>query len=192
MSDVSKNPLEEFTELYGQIKDKFAELPAVLSKLSSFSDEITKENSELKSKLKEIEEKFTKLKAEYEAKEANISEAVQNAEKYKTQLQDVEKQLAGLRTMYEELAQEMAADIEIKDLLAIYTLLFEKVFAADPVIKILILLQGVDKEEWTRDELVKTTNYTPAAVIRAIHDLRNHDIVETDESATKVKLIRSP
>lgn len=190
MSDINKNPLEEFTELYGQIKDKFEELPAILSKLSGFSEEITKENSELKSKLKEIEEKFTRLKAEYEVKDASIDAAVKSADKYKTQLEDVEQQLAGLRRMYEELAQEMAADIEIKDLLAIYTLLFEKVFAADPVIKILILLQGVKKDQWSRDELVKTTGYSPAAVIRALHDLRNNDIIETDDSATTVKLIK--
>ena len=190
MSDINKNPLEEFTELYGQIKDKFEELPAILSKLSGFSEEITKENSELKSKLKEIEEKFTRLKAEYEVKDASIDAAVKSADKYKTQLEDVEQQLAGLRRMYEELAQEMAADIEIKDLLAIYTLLFEKVFAADPVIKILILLQGVKKDQWSRDELVKTTGYSPAAVIRALYDLRNNDIIETDDSATTVKLIK--
>ncbi len=92
--------------------------------------------------------------------------------------------------MYEEMTQERSKDLEIQELLAIYTVLFEKVFAANPHTKILLLLQGVDKEIWTRDELVKTTNFTPAAIIKALHDLRNNDIVELDESATEVKLIQ--
>lgn len=190
MEDTTKTPLEEFIELYSHIKDKFAELPTVLTKLSSFSDDIVKENSGLKSKLKEIENKFTKLKTEYETKDQSIEEALKEANQYKVKFESVEDQMKGLRKMYEEMAQERAEDIDIQDLLAIYTVLFEKVFAANPHTKILLLLQGVDKEEWTRDELVKTTGFTPAAIIRSLHDLRNSGIVETDDSATKVKLIK--
>ena len=190
MEDTTKTPLEEFTELYSHIKDKFAELPTALTKLSSYSDEIVKENSDLKSKLKEIEDKFTKLKAEYETKDNSVEEALKEANQYKVKFESVEDQMKGLREMYEEMAQEKAEDIDIQDLLAIYTVLFEKVFAANPHTKILLLLQGVNKEEWTRDELVKTTGFTPAAIIRSLHDLRNSGIVETDDSATKVKLIK--
>jgi len=190
MEDTTKTPLEEFIELYSHIKDRFAELPTVLTKLSSYSDDIVKENSDLKSKLKEIEEKITKLKAEYETKDQSIEEALKEANQYRVKFESVEDQMKGLRKMYEEMAQERAEDIEIQDLLAIYTVLFEKVFAANPHTKILLLLQGVNKEEWTRDELVKTTGFTPAAIIRSLHDLRNSGIVETDDSATKVKLIK--
>lgn len=190
MEDTSKTPLEEFTELYSHIKDKFAELPTVLTKLSSYSDNIVKENSDLKSKLKETEDKFTKLKAEYETKDNSVEDALKEANQYKVKFERVEDQMKGLRKMYEEMAQEKAEDIEIQDLLAIYTVLFENVFAANPHTKILLLLQGVNKEEWTRDELVKTTGFTPAAIIRSLHDLRNSGIVETDDSATKVKLIK--
>ena len=92
MSEINKNPLEEFSELYAQIKDKFAELPAVLSKLSAYSNEIVSENKSLKAKLKEIEEKFTSLKTEYETKATNVDKAVQEAADYKTQLESVENQ----------------------------------------------------------------------------------------------------
>lgn len=190
MEGTTKTPLEEFIELYSHIKDKFAELPTVLTKLSSYSDDIVKENTDLKSKLKEIEDKFTKLKEEYETKDNSIDEALKEANQYKVKFERVEDQMKGLRRMYEEMAQEKAEDIEIQDLLAIYTVLFENVFAANPHTKILLLLQGVNKEEWTRDELVKTTGFTPAAIIRSLHDLRNSGIVETDDSATKVKLIK--
>lgn len=190
MEGTTKTPLEEFIELYSQIKDKFAELPTVLTKLSSYSDDIIKENSDLKSKLKDIEEKFSKLKKEYETKDNSIEDALKEANQYKIKFESVEEQMKGLRKIYEEMAQERAEDIEIQDLLAIYTVLFEKVFAANPHTKILLLLQGVDKEEWTRDELVKTTGFSPAAIIKSLHDLRNNDIVETDDSATKVKLIK--
>ena len=190
MEGTTKTPLEEFIELYSHIKDKFAELPTVLTKLSSYYDEIVKENTDLKSKLKEIEEKFSKLKKEYEAKDNSIEDALKEANQYKIKFESVEEQMKGLRKIYEEMAQERAEDIEIQDLLAIYTVLFEKVFAANPHTKILLLLQGIDKEEWTRDELVKTTGFSPAAIIRSLHDLRNSGIVETDDSATKVKLIK--
>jgi DNA repair exonuclease SbcCD ATPase subunit len=197
MEGTSKTPLEEFIDLYAQIKDKFAELPEVLTKLSSYSDDIAKanndlksENNDLKSKLKEIEDKFTKLKTEYETKDQSVEEALKDANKYKRQLESVEEQMKGLREMYEEMAQERAEEIDIQDLLAIYTVLFEKVFAGNPHTKILLLFQGVDKEEWTRDEIVKTTGFSPAAIIRALHDLRNSELIETDDSATKAKLIK--
>jgi predicted RNase H-like nuclease (RuvC/YqgF family) len=191
MEATSKTPLEEFIELYSQIKDKFEKLPTVLSKLSNFSDDIVKENADLKTKLKEIDNKFTQLQDEYNTKDSKITDLQKEAENYKSQLQNVEEQMSGLRKMYEEMTQEREQEIDLQELLAIYTILFEKVFAANPHTKILLLLQGVaDKEEWTRDELVKTTGFTPAAIIRALHDLRNNGIVETDDSAQKVKLLQ--
>ena len=190
MSETQKTPLEEFIELYAHIKDKFAELPAVLTKLSSFSDDIVKENNELKTKLKDIEGKFTQLKQEYETKDSKAEEALKNAESYKSQLESVESQLSGLRKMYEEMAAERDEELDIQELLEIYTVLFEKVFAANPHTKILLLLRGVEKDEWSRDEIVKTTGFSPAAVIRALHDLRNVEILETDDSATTAKLIK--
>ena len=179
MEPETKTPLEEFVDLYSQIKDKFERLPSVLTKLSSYSDSIVKENKELKAKVKELEEKSTE-----------IEKLTKEAANYKNQLESVEDQMKGLREVYEEMTQERSKDLEIQELLAIYTVLFEKVFAANPHTKILLLLWGVDKEVWTRDELVKTTNFTPAAIIKALHDLRNNDIVELDESAQEVKLIQ--
>ncbi len=191
MEATGKTPLEEFIELYSQIKDKFEKLPSVLSKLSNFSDDIVKENADLKNRLKEIDNKFTQLQDEYNSKDGKVTGLQKEAAEYKAQLQSVEEQMSGLRKMYEEMTQERAQEIDLQELLAIYTILFEKVFAANPHTKILLLLQGVaDKEEWTRDELVKTTGFTPAAIIRALHDLRNNGIVETDDSAQKVKLLQ--
>lgn len=176
MEPSTKTPIEEFTELYSQIKDKFEQLPSILSKLSSY--------------VEEIEDKYNKLQTEFDTKESRISDAEKQAATYKAQLESVENQMKGLREMYEDLAQERAQDLEIQDLLAIYTVLFEQVFAADPHTKILLLLQGVDKEVWTRDEFVKTTGFTPAAIIKALHDLRNNDIIELNESATEAKLVK--
>ena len=94
------------------------------------------------------------------------------------------------RQMYEEVAQERAKDLDLQELMAIYSILFEQVFAANPHTKILLLLQGTDKETWTRDEITKTTGFSPAAVLKALHDLRNNGIIELDESGNTVKLIR--
>ena len=89
-----KTPLEEFVEVYGQIKDKFAELPSVLSKLLTQSGDITKENVELKSKLKEIETKFEQLQTEYSTKDTRLSDIEKQATEYKTQLEEVESQFS--------------------------------------------------------------------------------------------------
>lgn len=191
METSTKTPFDEFSELYAQIKDKLELLPSVLSKLTSYTDTIVKDNSELKVKLKEIDDKFNQLQSEYQSKDSKISEAEKLAAEYKSQLESVDNQMKGLRDMYEDLAQERAQDLEIQDLLAIYTVLFEQIFASDPLIKILLLLQGVDKEVWTRDEFVKTTGFTPAAIMKALHDLRNNEIIELNESATEARLIKS-
>ncbi|MCK5409789.1 MAG: hypothetical protein KAJ30_05940, partial [Candidatus Heimdallarchaeota archaeon] len=160
----------------------------ILTKLSNFSGDIVKENNELKDKLKDIDNKFQTLQIEYETKDSKISDVEKEAANYKRKLESVEEQMSGLREIYEEMAQERSKDIEIQDLLAIYAVLFEKVFAANPHTKILLLLQGVDKEVWTRDELVKTTGFAPAAILKALHDLRNNGIVDLDESAQEIKL----
>ncbi len=191
METSTKTPFDEFSELYAQIKDKLELLPSVLSKLTSYTDTIVKDNSELKVKLKEIDDKFNQLQSEYQSKDSKISDAEKLAAEYKSQLESVDNQMKGLRDMYEDLAQERAQDLEIQDLLAIYTVLFEQIFASDPLIKILLLLQGVDKEVWTRDEFVKTTGFTPAAIMKALHDLRNNEIIELNESATEARLIKS-
>ncbi len=184
-----KSPIEEFVDIYAKIKGDFEKLPAILTKLSNFSGDIVKENDDLKVKLKSIDEKFQTLQREYETKDSKISDVEREASRYKRKLESVEEQMSGLREIYEEMAQERSKDIEIQDLLAIYTVLFEKVFAANPHTKILLLLQGVDKEIWTRDELVKTTGFAPAAILKALHDLRNNGIVDLDESAKEIKLV---
>ncbi len=191
METSTKTPFDEFSELYAQIKDKLELLPSVLSKLTSYTDTIVKDNSELKVELKEIDDKFNQLQSEYQSKDSKISDAEKLAAEYKSQLESVDNQMKGLRDMYEDLAQERSQDLEIQDLLAIYTVLFEQIFASDPLIKILLLLQGVDKEVWTRDEFVKTTGFTPAAIMKALHDLRNNEIIELNESATEARLIKS-
>lgn len=188
MTAEEKSPIEEFVDIYAKIKSDFEKLPDILTKLSNFSGDIVKENNELKNKLKDIEEKIQTLQKEYETKDSKISDIEKESAKYKKKLESVEEQMSGLRDIYEEMAQERSKDMEIQDLLAIYTVLFEKVFAADPHTKILLLLLGVDKEVWTRDELVKTTGFTPAAILKALHDLRNNGIVDLDESAKEIKL----
>lgn len=188
MTTEEKSPMEEFVDIYAKIKGDFEKLPDILTKLSNFSGDIVKENNELKDKLKDIDNKFQTLQIEYETKDSKISDVEKEAAVYKRKLESVEEQMSGLREIYEEMAQERSKDMEIQDLLAIYTVLFEQVFAADPHTKILLLLQGVDKETWTRDELVKTTGFTPAAILKALHDLRNNGIVDLDESAQEVKL----
>ena len=53
--------------------------------------------------------------------------------------------------------------------------------------KMLFLLHG-DKAQMTRQELTQSSGFTPAAVLRSIHELRNAELVDYDEEKEVVTL----
>ncbi len=161
-------PLDSFKEAYSETKDFLERLPSLLEKLISYGETIKEENSNLKKELDTIQSELDSHKQHYG---------------------EVEEQMQKFREMYEEIAQEQAEELDIKKLLSIYSILFEQVFAANPHTKILLLLQSSSKKVWTRDELTKTTGFSPAAVLKSLHDLRNNNLIDLDEETNEIRLI---
>ncbi|MHA1115044.1 MAG: hypothetical protein K9W45_11880 [Candidatus Heimdallarchaeum aukensis] len=190
MTNLDSNTLKEFKELYFSIKDNFEQLPVLLLGLIEYAENLEKANKRYSKELKEKEAELEKLAIETKEKLEKVNELEQKNKEYEEKLNNLEESMSKFRTLYEELAAEKAKEMDIEELLAIYSILFENVFAANPHTKILLLLQGTDKEEWTRDEIVKTTGITPAAVMKALYDLRNNGIVDIAEDNKTVKLVQ--
>ncbi|MHA1303517.1 MAG: hypothetical protein ACTSQE_07785 [Candidatus Heimdallarchaeaceae archaeon] len=190
MVNKSSNPIKDFKDLFLPIKDQFEQLPILLLGLIDYSDNLVEENKKLQQSLEEKDAELEKIRKEVEGSTAKLEELTNKNKEYEEKLARVEESLSRFREMYDELATERVRDMDIEELLAIYSVLFENVFAANPHTKILLLLQGTDKEFWTRDEIVKTTGISPAAVLKALYDLRNNGIVMMDEDNQTVTLIQ--
>jgi len=190
MSNSDSSTLKEFKDLYFSIKDNFEQLPVLLLGLIEYTENLEKEREKYIKELKDKEAEIEKLSTETKEKLEKVNELEQKNKEYEEKLNNLEESMSKFRTMYEELAAEKAKEMDIEELLAIYSILFENVFAANPHTKILLLLQGTDKEEWTREEIVKTTGITPAAVMKALYDLRNNGIVDIAEDNKTVRLVQ--
>lgn len=190
MSTENETPFEKFKKLYDEAKNQVEQLPRTILEMLNHFEEMNKTNTDLKGRVKEIEEKFTTMQKEYETKQSSVTEMETELNDYKSQLQKVEEQMEGFRNMYEEMAQEQSKELDLQELMAIYSILFEQVFAANPHTKVMLLLQGTNKEIWTRNEITMTTGYSPAAILKTLHDLRNNGIIEMDESSNEIKLLR--
>lgn len=190
MSEPKPEIIAQFKEKYKIIKEELSNLPSMIDQLLEVAEKQAEENKTLQEKLQETEEKLAEMQEDYENNKTKLEELENELEKYKGDLEAVEEQMNKFRQLYEEVAQERAKELDLQELMQIYSILFEQVFAANPHTKILLLLQGTDKDTWTREEITKTTGFSAAAVLKALHDLRNNGIIELDESSNTVRLIR--
>ena len=190
MSTENKTPFEKFKKLYDDSKNQLEQLPKTILAMLNHFEEMNTTNTTLKGKVKEIEEKFSLMQKEHETKYSNFSEMETELNHYKSRYKKVEEQMESFRKMYEDVAQEQKKELDLQELLAIYSILFEQVFAANPHTKVMLLLQGTNKEVWTRNEITMTTGFSPAAVLKTLHDLRNNGIIEMDEASNEIKLLK--
>ena len=190
MSTENETPFEKFKKLYDDAKNQLEQLPRTILEMLNYFEEMNTTNTTLKGKVKEIEEKFSLMQKEHETKYSNFSAMETELNDYKSRYQKVEEQMESFRKMYEDVAQEQKKELDLQELLAIYSILFEQVFAANPHTKVMLLLQGTNKEIWTRNEITMTTGFSPAAVLKTLHDLRNNGIIEMDESSNEIKLLK--
>ena len=72
---------------------------------------------------------------------------------------------------------------------AIYITLIETVFYGKPHARILYTLHDV-KTAIPRKNLVSSTGIQPAAVLKAVHDLANADLISYDDETQEAKLTK--
>lgn len=165
--------------------------------------ELEKDLEDAKQKLQNLDQEFEQTKAEIEkAKQDAASvisekdEAVEIIRKERDELRaemdQINNQLEKVSALYREASADKAKlqeKVDVSDLLAIYIMLIETIFGGKPHARILYTLHDT-KAAITRKNLEASTGIMPASVIKAIHDLRNENLVSFDEETQEVKLIK--
>ncbi|MFX0045756.1 MAG: hypothetical protein ACFE8Z_07905, partial [Candidatus Hermodarchaeota archaeon] len=123
-------------------------------------------------------------------------EEIETLRKERDELQAEMDEITGKLERVSELYRETAAEkdklqekVDVSDLLAIYIVLIENIFGGKPHARVLYTLHNT-KTAITRKNIESSTGIMPTAVIKAIHDLRNADLVSYDEESQEVKLIK--
>ncbi|MFX1482976.1 MAG: hypothetical protein ACFFCP_07285 [Promethearchaeota archaeon] len=208
---------EKMLELLDEFQNSIVKLMDERDKLSSESEELrsakrdaeekawaaeekVKELSEARDKaaadLTSANEELESLKEKAEEAEASKSEAVDalraERDELRKEMDEINAQLSRVSELYREASAEKEAlqeKVDVSDLLAIYITLIETVFYGKPHARILYTLHDVNTAI-TRRNLASSTGIQPAAVLKAVHDLANADLVSYDDESQEVKLTK--
>ncbi|OLS15526.1 MAG: hypothetical protein RBG13Loki_0828 [Promethearchaeota archaeon CR_4] len=101
----------------------------------------------------------------------------------------LQSDLKRMSSMASELGQKEFNFQKIQAILSIYMVLLEQVWQSQPHFKVLYLMHG-QKQEWARQDLAKASGISSAMILRAIHELRNANLVIYNEDTGMVKLVR--
>ena len=219
MTDREKmiEQLDEFKSTVATIIDERDKLQSESEELRTAKREAEEKSWANEEKLKEVtgeleenkkakdiaETELTMAKAELEtlktrAEEAESSktEAVdtirQERDELRKEMDEINDQLGRVSELYREASAEKDAlqeKVDVSDLLAIYITLIETVFYGKPHARILYTLHDV-KTSISRKNIASSTGIMPAAVLKAVHDLANADLVKYDENTQDVELTK--
>ena len=201
MSLDKEKTLEDFDEL----RNSVARLLEEYEQLSSDIDRYTSETEELRSAKREAEEKAWAAEeransAESElntlrsdtTKDSEIEELRQERDELRSEMDEINSKLERVSELYRETSAEkekLQEKVDVSDLLAIYIILIENIFGGKPHARVLYTLHNT-KSAITRKNIEASTGIMATAVMKAIHDLRNADLVSYDEETQEVKLIK--
>ncbi len=147
-------------------------------------------------KLATAKEEVATLRTRADEAETSKGEAVDTIraerDELKKEMDEITGQLGRVSELYREASAEKDAlqeKVDVSDLLAIYITLIETVFFGKPHARILYTLHDV-KTAIPRKNNQTSTGIMPAAVLKAIHDLANADLVKYDEETQEVELTK--
>ena len=143
----------------------------------------------IKDYIANLEKKLDNQRTEMESKFSEVGSLQQEKDSAVEKLKQMEREMSELSSVYEDLKDRKDIEINLQEVMKLYVILTEQVLDGSTHIKILTLLHGA-KERMTKEELSKASGIQPAATLRAIFDLRNNGLVEYNEEADKVKLVR--
>jgi hypothetical protein len=172
-------------------------------KLSSEAEELRTARREAEEKAWAAEESVKTLQTELEtykqekddlerSKTEAVSEIERERDELRAEMNQITSQLERVSELYQEASAEkdkLQEKVDVSDLLAIYITLLETVFYGKPHARIMYTLHDVGKPI-TRKNLASSTGIQPAAVLKAIHDLKNADLVSYDEESQETALIK--
>jgi len=197
--------------------DEYEKLESEGEELRTAKREAEEKSWAAEEKIKELESEFEKTKQARDAAETelamvkaeleSVTSRAEEAESAKTEavdairserdalkkeMEEINDQLGRVSELYREASAEKEAleeKVDVSDLLAIYITLIETVFYGKPHARILYTLHDV-KTAINRKNIVSSTGIQPAAVLKAVHDLANADLVKYDEETQEVELTK--
>ncbi|MFW9889334.1 MAG: hypothetical protein ACFFER_14195 [Candidatus Thorarchaeota archaeon] len=215
MSLDKEKTLEEFDEL----RNTVVKLLEDHDRLSGDIDRYTSEVEELRTAKREAEEKAwaaeeraNKVESELEStkesllssaeelevlksdttKDSEIDDLRKERDELRAEMDEINAKLERVSELYRETSAEkekLQEKVDVSDLLAIYIILIENIFGGKPHARVLYTLHNT-KTAITRKNIESSTGIMATAVMKAIHDLRNADLVSYDEETQEVKLIK--
>ncbi len=109
--------------------------------------------------------------------------------KMKADLDLVSTELEKVSKEFDHLKKDRDAKIDMREILALSMTLLTEVFGAQPHSKILFLLHG-EKDAWSRDDLVKSSGISAAAIRKALADLAAAKLAKYDVETGMVELLK--
>jgi chromosome segregation ATPase len=161
--DNQNNMSNEIDNILSPLKEKFN------SAINDLEKQLSNHLNEMSQKIKEVDD----WKAKYQEAQSKV--------------EHIENQLSNTVKKLEEMNKEQSKEINALELLDVYLILMEQVFESAPHVRLLLMLHG-EKDEYTVNELVQGSGIGGLNVKKAIHELRNANVLEFDEENEIVKL----
>ena len=176
----------------------FEQIDGLKTSVAKLADELetaNRQKAEADAKLRSAGDEVSSLKGKLMQSEQTsgvLVSVTKERDELKAEMAQITEQLQRVSELYREASTEkekMKEKVDVSDLLAIYITLIETVFGGKPHARVLYTLHNT-KKAITRKNLESSTGIMSAAVIKAIHDLRNAQLVSYDETTLEVKLIK--
>jgi predicted nuclease with TOPRIM domain len=178
------------------LTEELKELDEALESVTSLNSALASAKNQIHKKIKDLSAEVSTLKEELETKSEDTKqkdELLSKLEKENASLKGeigaIRDQMSKVSKLYQDLSKEKEETIDLKELLSIYIILLEEVFAARPHARILYMLHG-STSKLDKESVIKASGFQPAIVLKSIYDLANAKLVEYDMEKTEVTLIR--
>ena len=193
--------LEEHERISGEIERYASEADELRSakreaeeKAWAAEERADKAESELESTMNALDSSKKELEAlkSDTSKDSEIDELRRERDELRAEMDEINSKLERVSELYRETSAEkekLQEKGDVSDLLAIYIILIENIFGGKPHARVLYTLHNT-KTAITRKNIEASTGIMATAVMKAIHDLRNADLVSYDDETQEVKLIK--
>ena len=193
--------LEEHERISGEIERYASEADELRSakreaeeKAWAAEERADKAESELESTMNALDSSKKELEAlkSDTSKDSEIDELRRERDDLRAEMDEINSKLERVSELYRETSAEkekLQEKVDVSDLLAIYIILIENIFGGKPHARVLYTLHNT-KTAITRKNIEASTGIMATAVMKAIHDLRNADLVSYDDETQEVKLIK--
>lgn len=172
-----------------ELDEALESMTSISSALASAKNEIQKKIRNLAAEVSDLKEKLKTRSEDTKHKDELISKLESENKTLKDETGAIREQMSKVSKLYQDLSKEKEDAIDLKELLSIYIVLLEEVFAGRPHAKILYMLHG-STDKLNKESVVQASGFQPAVVLKSIYDLANAKLVDYDMEKTEVKLIR--